>query len=92
MTNIKDILIGKQILKAMKKKVAQMAGNDEQVNHMISEMINDMPLRSFAMLSNGDFPSEMSLNNNCIHSEYGYCIIICKVNCYYILNHACQYK
>jgi len=55
MTDIKDTLIGKLMFKAVNKKAGQMAGEDEELNRMISEMINDMPLRSFAMLSNGEF-------------------------------------
>ncbi len=55
MTDIQDRLIGRQLLKIIKKATNKMADQDPQMSAMAQKMMMDMPLRFFSMKGKDTF-------------------------------------
>lgn len=56
MNDIKDTLVGKQILKMMQKRAEKvMAEGGADMEAMVRAILMDAPLRSMVMMSGGEF-------------------------------------
>ncbi len=56
--DIKDTFIGRQMLKSITKQMDAMFGSSKDMKRMMDAMIMEMPLRGFAMMSQGQLSSK----------------------------------